>query len=65
MIDDLKKVDSVIETQEVFGMFDILAKIESSEEKLLNKTVFMKIQKIEHVKSIQTLILAEKERRLS
>jgi len=42
-------------------MFDVLVKIESSEVKTLDQTVLMKIQKIKHIQSIQTLIVSEQE----
>ena len=43
VIDELKRIESVKEIQGVFGMFDVLVKIESSEVKTLDQTVLMKI----------------------
>jgi len=61
VIDELKRIESVKEIHGVFGMFDVLVKIESSEVKTLDQTVLMKIQKIKHIQSIQTLIVYEQE----
>ncbi|MDH3696747.1 MAG: Lrp/AsnC ligand binding domain-containing protein [Nitrosopumilus sp.] len=61
VIDELKRIESVKEIQGVFGMFDVLVKIESSEVKTLDQTVLMKIQKIKHIQLIQTLIVYEQE----
>jgi len=61
VIDELKRIESVKEIQGVFGMFDVLVKIESSEVKTLDQTILMKIQKIKHIQSIQTLIVYEQE----
>ena len=61
VIDKLKRIEFVKEIQSVFGMFDVLVKIESSEVKTLDQTVLMKIQKIKHIQSIQTLIVYEQE----
>jgi len=61
VIDELKRIESVKEIQGVFDMFDVLVKIESSEVKTLDQTVLMKIQKIKHIQSIQTLIVYAQE----
>ena len=37
VIDELKKIESIKEIQGVFGMYDVLVKIKSSEEKILNQ----------------------------
>jgi len=61
VVDKLKRIESVKEIQGVFGMFDVLVKIEYPEVKTLDQTVLMKIQKIKHIQSIQTLIAHEQE----
>jgi DNA-binding Lrp family transcriptional regulator len=59
VIDELKKNESVKEIQGVFGMFDVLVKVECSEVSTLNTTILRKILEIKHVQSIQTLIMSE------
>jgi len=59
IIDELKQIESMKGIQGVFGMYDVLVKVESSEEKILNQTVLAQIQKIEHIQSVQTLIVSE------
>ena len=58
VINEIKKNELVKEVQGVFGMFDVLAKIEHSEVRALNTTIIRKIQEIQHVRSIQTLIIS-------
>ena len=57
VIGELKKIDCVKEIQGIFGLFDVLVKVKTSEMKMLNQTILTKIQKIEHVQSVQTLIV--------
>lgn len=58
VIDELKKIESIKEIQGVFGMFDVLVKVKSSEAQTLNQTVSIQIQKIKHIQSVQTLIVS-------
>ncbi len=59
VIEEIKKNESVKEVQGVFGMFNILLKIEHPEVKNLNMVIIKKIQEIKHVQSIQSLIISE------
>jgi DNA-binding Lrp family transcriptional regulator len=58
VINELKKNKSVKEIQGVFGMFDVLVKVEHSKVRTLKTTILKKIQEIKHVQSIQTLIIS-------
>ncbi len=61
VIDELNHIDSIKEIQGVFGMFDVLVKIESNEVKTLNQTVSLEIQRIKHIQSLQTLIVSDQD----
>jgi len=56
IIDEIKQLEDVKETHEVFGAYDILAKVESANEKNLRDTIAWKIRKLNRVRSTLTLI---------
>ena len=56
VIEKLKHIDSVKQTDETFGAYDIIAKIESSEKKKLKEIINWNIRKIDHVRSTLTLM---------
>ena len=55
VIEELKHMESVKETYETFGAYDIITKIESSKRGRLKEIINSNIRKINHVRS--TLIL--------
>ena len=56
IIQQLKNIDDVIETNGTFGAYDILAKIESSTVETLREIITWKIRKIDHIRSTLTLM---------
>jgi len=56
IIQQLKGLNSVKEVNGVFGVYDILAKIESDTVEKLRETITWKIRKIEKIRSTLTLI---------
>ena len=56
VINQLKSLNDVKEVHGTFGIYDIIAKIESSEHEALNKIISGQIRNIDHVTSILTLI---------
>ncbi len=55
-IEQLQQLDMVKEVHGTFGAYDILAKLESSSNEDLNRTISTKIRKLENVKSSMTLL---------
>jgi len=56
IIQELKKLDGVIEVHGTFGAYDILAKIESSTVDVLREVITWKIRKIDQIRSTLTLM---------
>jgi len=56
IIQELKKLDGVIEVHGTFGAYDILAKIESPTVDVLRETITWKIRKIDQIRSTLTLM---------
>jgi DNA-binding Lrp family transcriptional regulator len=55
IIQDLKHIDNVKEIQATFGVYDLIAKIESRTERELKNTIQSKIRKIKPIHCILTL----------
>lgn len=56
IIQQLKKLDGVLEVHGTFGAYDILAKVESSTVELLREIISWKIRKIDKIRSTLTLM---------
>jgi len=56
IIQQLMKLDGVIEVHGTFGAYDILAKIESSTVELLREIISRKIRKLDKIRSTLTLM---------
>ena len=56
IIEELKHISDVKEVHGVFGVYDILAKVESANVETLRKTMVWKIRKIDKVRSTLTLM---------
>ena len=56
VVEKLKNIDSVKQTDETFGAYDIIAKVESSEKQKLKEIINWNIRKIDHVRSTLTLM---------
>ena len=59
VIEELKKVESVIEIQGVFGMYDIIIKVQANDSDTINKIILTQIRKIEKLKTTLTLLLID------
>ncbi len=55
-IEQLQQLDMVKEVHGTFGANDILAKLESSSNEDLNRTISTKIRKLKNVRSSMTLL---------
>jgi len=62
VIEELKKVESVIEIQGVFGMYDIIIKVQANDSDTINKIILTQIRKIEKVKTTLTLLLIDSDK---
>ena len=56
ILDSLKHMESIIEVHGTFGAYDIIAKIENSDRDKLRETITWNIRKLQHVRSILTLM---------
>ena len=62
VIEELKKVESVIEIQGVFGMYDIIIKVQANDSDTINKIILTQIRKIEKLKTTLTLLLIDSDK---
>ena len=56
IIEELKRIDSVMEVHGTFGAYDIIVKVENSDRERLRETIIYKIRKLRHVRSTLTLM---------
>ena len=62
VLSDLLKIDFVKEAKGTFGYYDILAKIEATSEKEIEKIITKKIRKVKNVNTTTTLsVISEQE----
>ena len=61
VIEQLKKIDSVKEIQGVFGMYDIIIKIQTNDTKIIAETISTQIRKIDKLKSTLTLTVSNSD----
>jgi len=59
IIDKVKQIDGVKETQGIFGVYDILVKVESPNVENLRDIITWKIRKLKRVRSTLTLMAIE------
>ncbi len=59
IIDKVKQIDGVKETHGVFGVYDILVKVESPNVENLRDIITWKIRKLNRVRSTLTLMATE------
>ena len=55
VIEELKTIPCVKEAHGIMGAYDVVAEIESSSREELQRTITMKIRKVEKIKSTLTL----------
>jgi len=53
----LKTVDGVVEVYSVYGVFDIVAKVEVQDTERLRDIISWKIRKLQNVQSTETIVV--------
>ena len=59
VLDAIKKIPNVIEAHTVYGVYDLVAKIEAETMDKLKETVTWKIRRLNRVRSTLTMIAIE------
>ena len=58
VIEQLKKIDTIKEIQGVFGIYDILIKVETNDKETFIETISSQIRTIDKLKSTLTLMIS-------
>ncbi len=59
LVSDLRKLDSVKEVYQVYGVYDIVAQVEADTMEKVKETITWKLRKLNGVKSTLTMIVME------
>ncbi|HZC88021.1 MAG TPA: Lrp/AsnC ligand binding domain-containing protein [Nitrososphaera sp.] len=59
LVSDLRKIDSVREVYQVYGVYDIVAQVEADTMEKVKETITWKLRKLNGVKSTLTMIVME------
>jgi DNA-binding Lrp family transcriptional regulator len=59
LVNELKKLDSVKEVYQVYGVYDIVAQVEADTMDKVKETITWKLRKLNGVKSTLTMIVME------
>jgi DNA-binding Lrp family transcriptional regulator len=59
LVSDLRKLDSVKEVYQVYGVYDIVAQVEADTMEKVKETITWKLRKLTGVKSTLTMIVME------
>ena len=59
IIDEIKQLEDVKEVRGVFGVYDIVVKLESANAEILKDTIIWKIRKLNRIRSTLTLMTIE------
>ena len=59
IVNDLKKFEDVTEIYQVYGVYDIVAQVESDTMEKVKETITWKLRKLNGVKSTLTMIVME------
>ena len=59
LVNDLRKLDSVKEVYQVYGVYDFVAQVEADTMEMVKETITWKLRKINGVKSTLTMIVME------
>ena len=59
LIKELKSIENVTEVYVVYGVYDIVARIESDTMEKVKETITWKIRRLERVRSTLTMIVVE------
>ena len=59
VVAELRKIENVKESYTVFGVYDVVAKVEAESMDKLTETITWKIRKLDRVRSTLTMIVIE------
>lgn len=59
IVNELKKIEGVTEVYQVYGVYDIIAQVESNTMERVKETITWKLRKLNGVKSTLTMIVME------
>jgi DNA-binding Lrp family transcriptional regulator len=59
IVNELKKIEGVKEVNQVYGVYDIVAQVESNTMERVKETITWKLRKLNGVKSTLTMIVME------
>jgi DNA-binding Lrp family transcriptional regulator len=59
IVNELKKIEGVKEVYQVYGVYDIIAQVESNTMERVKETITWKLRKLNGVKSTLTMIVME------
>lgn len=59
LVDELKKLEGVMEVYQVYGVYDIVAQVEADTMEKVKETITWKLRKLNGVKSTLTMIVME------
>lgn len=62
VIDNIKEIPEVTEHYALYGIYDILTKIEANNREELSRLVTTKIRRIDHIKNTITFIVINQEK---
>ena len=57
----LKEIEGVVEANMVYGVYDVIAKIETTDLKALKDLISWKVRRLDHVRSTLTMIVMDNE----
>jgi DNA-binding Lrp family transcriptional regulator len=55
LLSELKKIEGLVESYAVYGIYDVVAEIEVESEQQVKEIVFSRIRTLKHVRSTLTL----------
>jgi len=59
LIEKLKKIENVVEVHSVYGVYDVVVKVETDTMEKLKNTIHWKIRGVDKVRSSLTMIVME------
>jgi DNA-binding Lrp family transcriptional regulator len=59
LVNELKKLEGVMEVYQVYGVYDIVAQVEADTMEKVKETITWKLRKLNGVKSTLTMIVME------
>ncbi|MCZ6647953.1 MAG: Lrp/AsnC ligand binding domain-containing protein [Thaumarchaeota archaeon] len=59
LVKELKKIEHVTEVYVVYGVYDVVTKVEASQMEVVKETITWKIRRLEKVRSTLTMIVVE------